>query len=148
MAKRKQSITQQIAGLSTPQYALGDLPSFQRDDVLDLRGSGINTLGDLADIMVRPPQTTTWPSSFGPKQLDRITDAALVEIAKALGGLPKEITDIWEIPKDLSKKVVDRSSDRDRREKTSNPSEKAGEKTEDDPWWNRKVNLFPKKGKE
>ena len=105
MAKKKitpKTFVQILNDLNTPAYVLGELSSFGRDDIQDLRfiGGGIYTLGKLLEKMVDP--TFIWPIFLGEKQFDRITDAALVETARALGGkLPKELTDVYELPEGL-----------------------------------------------
>jgi hypothetical protein len=104
MAKKKitpRTFGQILNDLSTPEYVLGDLSSFTRDDVQDLRSAGgIHTLGRLLEKMTDP--AFVWPVFLGQKQLDRITDAALVEAVKALkGNLPKELTDVYELPEGL-----------------------------------------------
>ena len=103
MAKKKitpKTFAQVINDLSTPRYVLGDLSSFTRDDVIDLRSCGLVNLGDLLGAMMNP--TWVWPPFIGEKQQDRITDAALIVTTKALDGkLPKELTDTYELPEGL-----------------------------------------------
>ncbi len=103
MAKKKitpRTFGQILNDLSTPAYVLGDLSSFTRDDVIDLRSCGLITLGDLLAAMMNP--TWVWPPFIGEKQQDRITDAALTATTKKLEGkLPKELTDTYELPEGL-----------------------------------------------